>query len=178
MIFFLLICIYECLAYPDVEVREVTPDWEFVVIACDGIWDVLTNEVSLWQCLSFQSMSSLKGVTCYYHYPIPIISNETSTHYKLICVILKEKCTLVWKNVKFAICCSYVELLEHKKSYQWLRNRYVYNTVHIIIMWWWICKLVTAGFDIGSVWGNYYVTSPATEDRRGSTVSTPMVLSV
>ncbi|PNF15251.1 putative protein phosphatase 2C T23F11.1 [Cryptotermes secundus] len=31
-------------AYPDVETREVTPDWEFVIIACDGIWDVLTNE--------------------------------------------------------------------------------------------------------------------------------------
>lgn len=31
-------------AYPDVEVREITPDWEFLVIACDGIWDVMTNE--------------------------------------------------------------------------------------------------------------------------------------
>ncbi|XP_069696175.1 probable protein phosphatase 2C T23F11.1 isoform X2 [Periplaneta americana] len=31
-------------AYPDVEVREVTSDWEFLVIACDGIWDVMTNE--------------------------------------------------------------------------------------------------------------------------------------
>jgi protein phosphatase 2C family protein 2/3 len=34
------------IAYPDVEVREVNPDWEFLVIACDGIWDVMTNEVS------------------------------------------------------------------------------------------------------------------------------------
>ena len=33
-------------AFPDVETREVTRDWEFVVMACDGIWDVLTNQVS------------------------------------------------------------------------------------------------------------------------------------
>jgi serine/threonine protein phosphatase PrpC len=39
-------------AYPDVEVRDVNPDWEFLVIACDGIWDVMTNEVSLCQYLS------------------------------------------------------------------------------------------------------------------------------
>ncbi|KAF2905822.1 hypothetical protein ILUMI_00358 [Ignelater luminosus] len=31
-------------AYPDVEVRTITPDWEFIVLACDGIWDVMTNE--------------------------------------------------------------------------------------------------------------------------------------
>lgn len=31
-------------AYPDVEVRDINPDWEFLVIACDGIWDVMTNE--------------------------------------------------------------------------------------------------------------------------------------
>lgn len=31
-------------AYPDVVVREVTPDHEFIVLACDGIWDVLSNE--------------------------------------------------------------------------------------------------------------------------------------
>ena len=36
-------------AYPDVEVRDINPDWEFLVIACDGIWDVMTNEVS-WVC--------------------------------------------------------------------------------------------------------------------------------
>jgi hypothetical protein len=101
MISFLLTFIYDCLAYPDIEVRNVTPDWEFVVIACDGIWDVLTNEVSFWQYLSFQSVPSFKGATCYYHYPIHIISNETSTHYRLICVILKEKCSLVWKDGKF-----------------------------------------------------------------------------
>jgi protein phosphatase 2C family protein 2/3 len=30
---------------PDVQVRKVEPDWQFVVLACDGIWDVLTNQV-------------------------------------------------------------------------------------------------------------------------------------
>lgn len=33
------------LAFPDVQIKDVTPDWEFVVMACDGIWDVMTNEV-------------------------------------------------------------------------------------------------------------------------------------
>ncbi|XP_063236541.1 probable protein phosphatase 2C T23F11.1 [Bacillus rossius redtenbacheri] len=31
-------------AFPDVEVRDLNEDWEFVVLACDGIWDVMTNE--------------------------------------------------------------------------------------------------------------------------------------
>lgn len=31
-------------AYPDVQTRDIPEDIEFVVIACDGIWDVLTNE--------------------------------------------------------------------------------------------------------------------------------------
>ncbi|KAL1114939.1 hypothetical protein AAG570_007762 [Ranatra chinensis] len=31
-------------AFPDVLVKNVTKEWEFVVIACDGIWDVMTNE--------------------------------------------------------------------------------------------------------------------------------------
>ncbi|XP_063916035.1 probable protein phosphatase 2C T23F11.1 [Zophobas morio] len=31
-------------AYPEVQVHELTPDWEFVVVACDGIWDVMSNE--------------------------------------------------------------------------------------------------------------------------------------
>jgi protein phosphatase PTC2/3 len=25
-------------------VRTITPEWEFIVLACDGIWDVMTNE--------------------------------------------------------------------------------------------------------------------------------------
>lgn len=31
-------------AYPDVIVKNITPDHEFVLLACDGIWDVLSNE--------------------------------------------------------------------------------------------------------------------------------------
>lgn len=31
-------------ASPDIEVRNITEDLEFVVLACDGIWDVMTNE--------------------------------------------------------------------------------------------------------------------------------------
>ncbi len=32
------------LAAPDVVAKTITEDWEFVLIACDGIWDVLSNE--------------------------------------------------------------------------------------------------------------------------------------
>jgi len=32
------------IALPDVEHRNVNEDWEFILLACDGIWDVLTNE--------------------------------------------------------------------------------------------------------------------------------------
>lgn len=32
------------LAWPDIEIREISNDWDFLVLACDGIWDVLSNE--------------------------------------------------------------------------------------------------------------------------------------
>lgn len=38
------------IAYPDVETREITEDWEFLVLACDGIWDVLSNEEVIEFC--------------------------------------------------------------------------------------------------------------------------------
>lgn len=31
-------------AYPDVVTKDITPEHEFIVLACDGIWDVMTNE--------------------------------------------------------------------------------------------------------------------------------------
>jgi protein phosphatase 2C family protein 2/3 len=31
-------------AYPDVDIKELTSDHEFVLLACDGIWDVLSND--------------------------------------------------------------------------------------------------------------------------------------
>lgn len=31
-------------AFPDVQVRQVDENWEFIVVACDGIWDVLSNQ--------------------------------------------------------------------------------------------------------------------------------------
>uniref|UniRef100_A0A1Q3F177 protein-serine/threonine phosphatase n=1 Tax=Culex tarsalis TaxID=7177 RepID=A0A1Q3F177_CULTA len=31
-------------AWPDIEERQVTEDWQFMVIACDGIWDVLPSQ--------------------------------------------------------------------------------------------------------------------------------------
>lgn len=31
-------------AYPDVDIKELTSDHEFMLLACDGIWDVLSNE--------------------------------------------------------------------------------------------------------------------------------------
>ena len=31
-------------AVPDVTVTNLTPDFEFILLACDGIWDVLTNQ--------------------------------------------------------------------------------------------------------------------------------------
>ncbi len=37
-------CASPLAANPDVSTDDVTPDHEFLVMACDGIWDVLTNE--------------------------------------------------------------------------------------------------------------------------------------
>lgn len=37
-------------AYPDVEVRDLSEEYEFIVLACDGIWDVLSNQEVLEFC--------------------------------------------------------------------------------------------------------------------------------
>lgn len=31
-------------AYPEIRIEKITPDTEFLIIGCDGIWDCLTNE--------------------------------------------------------------------------------------------------------------------------------------
>ena len=45
-------------AFPDVTELTLTPDLEFLVLACDGIWDVLTNQevVDFIRCRIVQRM--------------------------------------------------------------------------------------------------------------------------
>lgn len=31
-------------AFPEVQQFPITEEWEFVILACDGIWDVMTSE--------------------------------------------------------------------------------------------------------------------------------------
>jgi protein phosphatase 1G len=31
-------------AYPECKVENLTPDCDFIILACDGIWDCLTNQ--------------------------------------------------------------------------------------------------------------------------------------
>jgi serine/threonine protein phosphatase PrpC len=31
-------------ALPDIKVRKITKDTEFIICACDGIWDCMTNQ--------------------------------------------------------------------------------------------------------------------------------------
>lgn len=30
-------------AFPDVKIEPITPDTQFVLLACDGIWDVMSS---------------------------------------------------------------------------------------------------------------------------------------
>ena len=45
-------------ADPDIIDRPITPEDEFVVLACDGIWDVLTNQ----QVVDFVRSKIAKGL--------------------------------------------------------------------------------------------------------------------
>jgi serine/threonine protein phosphatase PrpC len=38
---------------PEVTVHDLTEEWDFMVLACDGIWDVLTNQVRTIKTLIF-----------------------------------------------------------------------------------------------------------------------------
>uniref|UniRef100_T1H1I2 protein-serine/threonine phosphatase n=1 Tax=Megaselia scalaris TaxID=36166 RepID=T1H1I2_MEGSC len=51
-------------AYPDVEVREITDDWDFLVLACDGIWDVLSNEEVIQFCRKRIGMGMMPEEIC------------------------------------------------------------------------------------------------------------------
>lgn len=47
-------------ALPEVKSFEIDEDWEFMVLACDGIWDVLTNQVKEMKITSVFSVCSVK----------------------------------------------------------------------------------------------------------------------
>uniref|UniRef100_A0A182ND62 protein-serine/threonine phosphatase n=1 Tax=Anopheles dirus TaxID=7168 RepID=A0A182ND62_9DIPT len=53
-------------AYPDVEEREIAENWDFLVLACDGIWDVLSSQA----VLQFVQMEIAQGI-----YPQQICEN-------------------------------------------------------------------------------------------------------
>jgi serine/threonine protein phosphatase PrpC len=44
-------------SFPDIKKVEITPDLDFMIIACDGIWDCFTNE----QAVKFVKMKQEKG---------------------------------------------------------------------------------------------------------------------
>lgn len=42
---------FSFVAYPDVEIHDIDETWDFVLLASDGIWDVLTNDEVVKMCL-------------------------------------------------------------------------------------------------------------------------------
>lgn len=63
------ILIYVFVAFPDIEEREITEDWEFAILACDGIWDVMSNAVSfhleiLLDCFHFLTALTGSEIFC------------------------------------------------------------------------------------------------------------------
>ncbi|XP_023035473.1 probable protein phosphatase 2C T23F11.1 isoform X2 [Drosophila willistoni] len=51
-------------AYPDVEVRKITKDYEFILLACDGIWDVMSNMEVLEFCRTRIGLGKLPEEIC------------------------------------------------------------------------------------------------------------------
>eukprot|EP00795_Rhopilema_esculentum_P000079 gene79-9691_t len=51
-------------AYPDVTVKQITEDHEFIFLACDGIWDVMTNEevADFVRCRIAKKLSPEQGI--------------------------------------------------------------------------------------------------------------------
>jgi len=46
-------------ALPEVSVHTVTPEWELLVLACDGVWDVMSSE----EVIQFVRGRLLSGMT-------------------------------------------------------------------------------------------------------------------
>ena len=51
---------------PDIATQQLQPGDEFILLACDGIWDVLTNQearlmlsLSLWLCVNLLTQAPL-----------------------------------------------------------------------------------------------------------------------
>lgn len=74
------------LALPEVSVHDLTDEWDFIVLACDGVWDVLTNQA----VINFVTESIAEG-----KYPESIC--EELLTYCLAPVNIKKK-TIRWIN--------------------------------------------------------------------------------
>lgn len=51
-------------AYPDVEIHDIDEKWEFVLLASDGIWDVLSNDDVVRLCLRKMSNGTAPEQIC------------------------------------------------------------------------------------------------------------------
>eukprot|EP00358_Blepharisma_japonicum_P006559 CAMPEP_0202940596 /NCGR_PEP_ID=MMETSP1395-20130829/728_1 /ASSEMBLY_ACC=CAM_ASM_000871 /TAXON_ID=5961 /ORGANISM="Blepharisma japonicum, Strain Stock R1072" /LENGTH=140 /DNA_ID=CAMNT_0049635165 /DNA_START=522 /DNA_END=944 /DNA_ORIENTATION=+ len=45
-------------AFPDIKVEELTPECDFIILACDGIWDILTCQ----QCVEICYKNIAEGI--------------------------------------------------------------------------------------------------------------------
>ncbi|EZA50918.1 hypothetical protein DMN91_012806 [Ooceraea biroi] len=71
-------------AFPEVQEFSITEEWEFVVLACDGIWDVMTNEevVEFVRTRLAQTKLGGDGESC----------QNASVHPEEICEELLNRC--------------------------------------------------------------------------------------
>ncbi|KAI3384639.1 hypothetical protein SNEBB_009386 [Seison nebaliae] len=100
-------------AYPDINTRHLTEDYEFIVIACDGIWDVMTNE----EVLNFVRLRIAQG-------------HEPGT----ICEQLMNKCLAPRFHVDAVGCDNMtvvIVCLLFNKTYEELRRKCNSGKTHI-----------------------------------------------